>query len=194
MDSTLDFAAQLSSLGPVAFKVTLAALLGSLIGLERIWKRHPAGLRTNMVIAVASCLFTILSLSWFPMEGTSRDTARVAAQIVTGVGFLGAGALVQTKSSIRGMTTAATIWLVAAIGMAVGVGAFALAIFTTLLTIAGLVVLAPVSYHLEQRAKERQRQRQRRLADKNGKTPPDSPWAWREEDGEESENGDAAHH
>ena len=79
-------------------------------------------------------------------------------------------------------------------GMAVGVGAFALAIFTTLLTIAGLVVLAPVSYHLEQRAKARLRQRQRRLADKNGKTPPDSPWAWREEDGEESENGNADHH
>lgn len=192
MDQRLDFAAQFASLGPMAFKVALAALLGSLIGLERIWNRHPAGPRTNMVIAVASCLFTILSLDWFPMAGAARDTARVAAQIVTGVGFLGAGALVQTKSSIRGLTTAATIWLVAAIGMAVGVGAFVLAIFTTLLTITGLVLLAPVSYHLEQRAKERLRQR--RLAEKNGQAPSDSPWAWREDEGEEGENGDSNHH
>jgi len=192
MNPQLGFAAQFSSLGPVAFKVTLAALLGSLIGLERIWNRHPAGLRTNMVISLASCLFTILSVDGFPIEGTTRDTARVAAQIVTGVGFLGAGALLQTKSSIRGLTTAATIWLVAAVGMAVGVGAFALAIFTTVLTIISLVALAPVSFHLEERAKERQRQRL--LSRKNGKLPPGSPWAWHEEDEEDDELGEAERH
>ncbi len=157
MDTSLDLIEQFRSLGLDALKVAVAALLGSLIGLERNWKRHPAGLRTNMLIAVASCLFTILSVEWFPMEGPSRDTARVAAQIVTGVGFLGAGALLQTKNSIRGLTTAATIWLVAAIGMAVGVGAFALAIFSTLLSLAGLIILAPISRRLEQRAAERQR-------------------------------------
>ncbi|WP_423224306.1 MgtC/SapB family protein [Candidatus Amarolinea aalborgensis] len=192
MNPHLGFAAQFSSLGPVAFKVTLAALLGSLIGLERIWNRHPAGLRTNMVISLASCLFTILSVDGFPMEGTTRDTARVAAQIVTGVGFLGAGALLQTKSSIRGLTTAATIWLVAAVGMAVGVGAFALAIFTTVLTIVSLVALAPVSFHLEERAKERQRLRL--LNRKNGKLPAGSPWAWHEEDEEDDELGEADRH
>ena len=90
------------------------------------------------------------------------------------------------------MTTAATIWLVAAVGMAVGVGAFALAIFTTLLTIVSLVVLAPVSFHLEERAKKRQRQRL--LSRKNGKLPAGSPWAWHEEDEEDDELGEADRH
>ncbi|MGD8473580.1 MAG: MgtC/SapB family protein, partial [Anaerolineae bacterium] len=96
----------------------MAAVLGAIVGVERLWTGHPAGLRTNMVIAVSSCLFTILSIEAFPLQGSAQDTARVAAQIVTGVGFLGAGALLQTKSHVRGLTTAATIWLVAALGMA----------------------------------------------------------------------------
>jgi putative Mg2+ transporter-C (MgtC) family protein len=102
-----------------AARVSLAALLGAIVGLERVAGGHPAGLRTNMVISVSSCLFTILSIEGFPLKGTSQDTSRVAAQIVTGVGFLGAGALLQSKGHVRGMTTAATIWLVAAIGMAI---------------------------------------------------------------------------
>jgi putative Mg2+ transporter-C (MgtC) family protein len=76
-----------------AAKLALAALLGAVVGLERVWGGHPAGLHTNMVICVSSCLFTILSIEGFPLRGSSQDTARVAAQIVTGVGFLGAGAL-----------------------------------------------------------------------------------------------------
>ncbi|NIV32338.1 MAG: MgtC/SapB family protein, partial [Anaerolineae bacterium] len=123
------------------------------VGLERLWTGHPAGLRTNMVIAVSSCLFTILSIEAFPLQGSAQDTARVAAGIVTGVGFLGAGALLQTKSHVRGLTTAATIWLVAALGMAVGTGAYLLALFTTFLTTVLLVVLRPVSARLERRAR-----------------------------------------
>ena len=143
-----------------AIKVSLAALLGAIVGLERVAGGHAAGLRTNMMIAISSCLFTILSIEGFPMQGSSQDTARVAAQIVTGVGFLGAGALLQTKKQIRGLTTAATIWLVAAIGMAVGTGAYFIAIFTTALSTVLLALLAPVSERLEQRAEEQRKMRQ----------------------------------
>jgi hypothetical protein len=97
-------------------KLTLAAVLGGIVGAERELNGHPAGLRTNILIAVSSCLFTILSINAFPLVGAAQDTARVAAQIVTGVGFLGAGAVIQTKKVVHGLTTAATIWMVAAVG------------------------------------------------------------------------------
>lgn len=130
-----------------AGQIALAALLGGIVGLERV--RHgPAGVRTNIIIAISSCLFTILSIHAFPLVGEGpRDTARVAAQIVTGVGFLGAGALIQRKSVVRGLTTAASIWLVAAIGMAVGAGVYFLAIFTALFATGVLVLLRPISHH-----------------------------------------------
>jgi putative Mg2+ transporter-C (MgtC) family protein len=156
-----------------AARVSLAALLGAIVGLERVAGGHPAGLRTNMVISVSSCLFTILSIEGFPLKGTSQDTSRVAAQIVTGVGFLGAGALLQSKGHVRGMTTAATIWLVAAIGMAVGTSAYFLAIFTTILTTVLLILLAPISSRLEHQAREKAKSLQAK-----GK-----------EEGEEAENG-----
>jgi putative Mg2+ transporter-C (MgtC) family protein len=116
-------------------------------------------LRTNIVIAISSCLFTILSIDGFPLRGSAQDTARIAAQIVTGVGFLGAGALMHSKRFVRGLTTAAAIWLVAAIGMAVGAGVYFLAIFTTLLSTILLVLLAPISERLEQRGQERMEMR-----------------------------------
>ena len=127
-------------------QVTLAAGLGGLIGLERESRGREAGFRTNMLIAIGSCLFTILSIDGFPLQDSAaKDTARIAAQIVTGVGFLGAGALFQTRNHVKGMTTAATIWLVAAIGMTVGVGAYGLAIFTSFLTFIILRLLRPIS-------------------------------------------------
>lgn len=127
-------------------KVTLAASLGGLIGLEREWRGREAGFRTNMLIAMGACLFTLISIHGFPLENSAaRDTGRVAAGIVTGIGFLGAGALFQTPHRIKGMTTAATIWLVAAIGMTVGVGAYVLAIFSSVLTFVILRLLKPVS-------------------------------------------------
>lgn len=143
-----------------AGQLTLAALLGGLIGLEREWTGHPAGLRTNILVALGACLFTLLSIEGFPLRGAAQDTARIAAQIVTGVGFLGAGALFQTRSQVKGLTTAATIWLVAAIGMAAGTGLFFLAIFTTVLAEVVLVVLKPISDRLpghRHRAEEAER-------------------------------------
>lgn len=142
--------------GEVAGKILLAAVLGGLFGLEREYRGREAGLRTNMMISIASCLFTHLGLEAFPFgEGIVRDPARVAAQIVSGVGFLGAGALLHHRNKVRGLTTAAAIWLVAAVGMAIGAGAYFSAIFTTLLALSVLVLLAPLSRALERRAKAR---------------------------------------
>jgi putative Mg2+ transporter-C (MgtC) family protein len=143
----------------LAMDIFLAGVLGGVIGLEREWHGHPAGLRTNMLVALGSCLFTILSIEGFPLRGTAQDSARIAAQIVTGIGFLGAGALFHNKSNIRGMTTAATIWLVAAIGMAVGASMYFIAVITTLMTAVVLVVLRPLSTRLSGR---RRRQRQQK--------------------------------
>jgi putative Mg2+ transporter-C (MgtC) family protein len=112
-----------------------------------------------LVIATSSCLFTILSIEGFPLRGSAQDTARVAAGIVTGVGFLGAGVVLQSRKHIRGLTTAATIWLVAAIGMAVGTGLYFLAAFTTALSTIMVVFLAPLSHRLEQRVREQQETR-----------------------------------
>ena len=134
-----------------AGRITMAAVLGGLIGLEREWTAHAAGLRTTMLVAVGSCLFTILSIEGFPVKGTAQDTARIAAQIVSGIGFLGAGALFQSKSHVKGMTTAATIWLVAAIGMATGTGMYFIAVFTTIMAAVVLVVLKPIGDRLARR-------------------------------------------
>jgi putative Mg2+ transporter-C (MgtC) family protein len=140
-----------------AGQITLAALLGGIIGIEREWRGRPAGFRTNILISLGACLFTILSIEGFPVKGNAQDTARVAAQVVSGVGFLGAGALLQTRNKTKGMTTAATIWLVAAIGMAVGVGAYFLAVFTTLLTTVVLQLLRPVSKLVEEEGRMHKR-------------------------------------
>lgn len=127
-----------------AAQVLLAAVLGGIIGVEREFAGRSAGIRTNMIIALASCLFTILSIQGFPLVGAAQDTARVAAQVVSGVGFIGAGTLIYRKDKVRGLTTAATIWLVAAVGMAVGAGIYFLAVFSSLLAMLILQGLRPV--------------------------------------------------
>ena len=127
-------------------QVLIAALLGGLIGIEREWRGRDAGLRTNMLIAMGACLFTSISIKGFPLQGSSaKDTARLAAQVVTGIGFLGAGAIIQTRGHAKGMTTAATIWIVAAIGVAVGVEAYGLGAFASVITVLILRFLRPVS-------------------------------------------------
>ncbi|GAC1561995.1 MAG: hypothetical protein NVS2B7_36170 [Herpetosiphon sp.] len=137
----------------MAGQVVLAAVLGVIIGMEREWFGHPAGIRTNGLVAVGSCVFTLLSIIGFPVHGATQDTGRVAAQIVSGIGFLGAGVVLHTKDRVVGVTTAATIWLVAAVGMAVGAGLLFLAAFTTLFCTAFLLVLRPISERLERRAR-----------------------------------------
>jgi putative Mg2+ transporter-C (MgtC) family protein len=132
-----------------AWRLLLAAGLGAALGLEREYRQKPAGLRTNILIAVGSALFTILSLE---MTRGIGDTSRVAGQIVTGIGFLGGGAILRHGDTVEGMTTAATIWVNSAIGVAAGMGQFALAAFATALTLVVLAVLPPIEIYFERRA------------------------------------------
>src|SRR5262252_4746948 len=113
-------------------RLTLAAFLGGIIGLERELKRKPAGLRTNMFICFGSAMFTILSTELASAWGIG-DHTRIAAQIIPGIGFIGAGSILHDKGGVSGITTAATIFVVASIGMAVGGGLYVMAIFSTML-------------------------------------------------------------
>jgi putative Mg2+ transporter-C (MgtC) family protein len=125
--------------------ILLATGCGVVIGIERQIMHKPAGLRTNVLICVGAAVFTIISRQ---MAGGQEPITRIAAQIVTGVGFLGAGAVIQDRGGIHGLTTAATIWLVASIGMACGARMYYLAITTTVLAILVLVGLGQVDKYL----------------------------------------------
>jgi putative Mg2+ transporter-C (MgtC) family protein len=137
--------------------------VGLAIGTEREYHGHPAGIRTMALIAVGSCMFTALALE--PVFGLRVDPTRIAAQIVTGVGFLGAGSIMRQGEAVRGLTTAASIWVAASLGMAVGFGYFLIAIFTAALVIVTLIAIRP----LEQRFFKGRRNR--RLTDPH----PDEP-------------------
>jgi putative Mg2+ transporter-C (MgtC) family protein len=131
------------------WRLLLSAGLGAALGLEREYRRKPAGLRTNILIAIGSALFTILSIA---MTVATGDPSRVAGQIVTGIGFLGGGAILRNRDTVHGMTTAATIWVNAAIGVACGTGQFALAAVTTAMTLVVLALLPPIEIYFERRA------------------------------------------
>jgi len=118
-----------------------AIILGGAVGLERELHRKPAGLRTNVLICVGAALFTQLSPA---IAGAVGDPGRIAAQIVSGVGFIGAGTIIHGRGNITGLTSAATIWLVAAIGMALGAGAILEAVGTTVLVVLVLAGLGRV--------------------------------------------------
>jgi putative Mg2+ transporter-C (MgtC) family protein len=120
-------------------RLTLAAVLGGIIGLERELKRKPAGLRTNMFICFGSAMFTILSADLASDWG--GDHTRIAAQIIPGIGFIGAGSILHAKGSVSGLTTAATLFVVASIGMACGGGLYLPAIFATMLIYLALHLL-----------------------------------------------------
>jgi putative Mg2+ transporter-C (MgtC) family protein len=119
-----------------AFRLIVAAALGALIGLEREIHDHPAGMRTHLLVSLGSAGFTVLSIAAFPAPGA--DPARIAAQIVTGIGFLGAGAILKEGATIRGLTTAASLWATAAVGMAAGAGAWVTATSITVIVIVSL--------------------------------------------------------
>lgn len=132
----------------ITVKLLLAALAGGLVGLEREKHGRPAGLRTNLLVAVGSCVMMIVSEAFalkygpFDAETTLRlDPARVAAQIVTGIGFIGAGVILKEGATVRGLTTAASLWTVAGLGMAFGMGFFSLGAIATLLVLISLTLL-----------------------------------------------------
>lgn len=134
--------------GVAALRLGLAALAGGAVGLEREMRRQTAGLRTHILIAVGAALLTLLSI-WMPQVfGLNvSDPTRIAAQIVSGIGFLGAGAIVKSGSNTKGLTTAASIWGVAALGMAIGAGMIVPSLIALGFILVTLTILEPVEKH-----------------------------------------------
>jgi putative Mg2+ transporter-C (MgtC) family protein len=151
------------SLAELALRIGLAAGLGAAIGLERELREREAGLRTHLLVSLGAALFTLVSAyGWSDWrfstpEGIVFDPTRIAAQIVTGVGFLGAGAIIRQGLTVRGLTTAATLWAVAAIGMAVGAGYYSAAILTTAVVLISLWPLRILAFKIFTRLRPEER-------------------------------------
>jgi putative Mg2+ transporter-C (MgtC) family protein len=144
-------------------RLALAAALGGAIGFERELREREAGFRTHMLVSLGSALFTIVSAYGFHEFLTSgdqvvrSDPTRIAAQIVTGIGFLGAGAIIRQGVSVRGLTTAATLWVSAAIGMAAGAGYYSGAVIGTVVTLIALWPLRILGYRVFERLRPEER-------------------------------------
>lgn len=133
-------------------KVLLSALLGGLIGLEREWSGKPAGFRTQMLVSAGATLFTLVSYHMPTLDiKDNSDVTRVASNIVTGIGFIGAGLIFRNQQNIHGLTTAAAVWTAGAIGMAVGIGDYQVAIETTVIVLIILVILHFIEKRFESR-------------------------------------------
>jgi putative Mg2+ transporter-C (MgtC) family protein len=135
MNADLTLATQLD----LALRLTVGLILGALIGFERELHRQPAGFRTHSLVSLGAALFTVVSA--FGFGGDMVDPTRIAAQIVSGIGFIGAGTILQYRGHIRGLTTAASLWSVAAIGTAAGAGLYVVAVVGTVLILVILSVL-----------------------------------------------------
>jgi putative Mg2+ transporter-C (MgtC) family protein len=129
-------------------RLLVAAILGGVIGLERQLRHKPAGLRTNMFICFGAAMFTVLSRE---LAGVESDSARIAAQIIPGIGFIGAGSILHSRGSVTGLTTAATLFVVASVGMAAGGGLYITAIFATALMLVALALLGRMESRWELR-------------------------------------------
>jgi putative Mg2+ transporter-C (MgtC) family protein len=143
--------------------IILAVVFGAVIGIEREFHGKAAGLRTNILICLGAAVFTIISRQM--ATGNEGSFTRISAQIVTGVGFLGAGAIIQDRGGVHGLTTAATIWLVASIGMACGARCYQLAFITTVIAILVLLGLARLAKPLERYHDKKQ---EKNMPDDNG--------------------------
>ncbi len=146
-------------LSTIVLRLLVALLLGAAVGLERERQERAAGLRTVTLVSLGSALFMILSSHGFFAEtqgpaGTRFDPSRLAAQVVSGIGFLGAGAILLRRNVVRGLTTAATIWAVAAIGLSAGAGLLLPAVITTVMMLFVLMVLKPLEIRLFRRHSE----------------------------------------
>lgn len=132
--------------GELATRVLIAAAVGGFIGLERELRDQPAGLRTHILVGLGSCLFTVVGAFGFQhfAVGTSSDVTRVASQIVVGIGFLGGGTILREGSTVKGLTTAASLWVTAAVGLAIGIGMYYVAGITALVAVVSLALLKPL--------------------------------------------------
>lgn len=149
MELTLNPTLSLEAQVELAVRLTAGLALGAIIGFERELHRQPAGFRTHSLVALGASLFAIVS--GYGFGGDNADPTRIAAQIVSGIGFIGAGTILQYRGHIRGLTTAASLWAVAAVGMATGTGLYMLAVVGTVLI---LVVLALLD-RIEEMARRR---------------------------------------
>jgi putative Mg2+ transporter-C (MgtC) family protein len=144
MDRALQ-ASTASTVGAVLQRLIVAAALGGAIGVEREMKHRPAGLRTNMFMCFGAAMYTMLSAL---LAGNGSDQTRIAAQIIAGIGFIGAGSILHSRGGVQGVTTAATIFVVAAIGMCAGAGLMFPASMATVLVIFGLLILGILEQHV----------------------------------------------
>ena len=165
------------STGEALLRLLIAAGLGGAIGLERELRDHEAGFRTHLLVALGACVFTLVSAyAWTDWtfstpSGVVFDPTRIAAQIVTGIGFLGAGAIIVRGISVRGLTTAATLWVVAAIGMAAGTGYYEVAIGAAALVLVSLGPLKLISTRIVARVRPEEAELGIRLAPGGGAPP-----------------------
>ena len=145
--------------GEVLLRVVLAGVLGGALGAEREIREREAGLRTHMLVSIGAALFTLVSAYGFSdfhfsnASGITYDPTRIAAQVVTGIGFLGAGAIIRQGLSVRGLTTAASLWVVAAIGLATGAGYYSAALVTTVVVLVSLWPLRILAFRLFERVR-----------------------------------------
>lgn len=136
----------------VAARLLLAAFLGAIIGIEREIKKRAAGFRTHIIVSVGACLIMLIGIDGFEeLYGKSWDASRLAGQVISGIGFLGAGTILQKKDAVLGLTTAATLWLSAAIGLAVGIGYYEGAIIATIICLVTLVLLKTFSDYVNKK-------------------------------------------
>jgi putative Mg2+ transporter-C (MgtC) family protein len=133
----------------LALRLTVGVVLGAIVGLEREMNRQPAGFRTHSVVALGSALFTVVSA--YAFTGTATDPTRIAAQVVSGIGFIGAGTILQSRGQVRGLTTAASLWSVAGIGMAAGAGLYGVAVVGTALMLIILAILDRLEIYARRR-------------------------------------------
>lgn len=160
--ATVDMIAGLPLEADLVARLVLAAVLGAVVGSEREIHGHPAGMRTHLLVSLGSGLFTVVSIHGFlgvldPAIQAPVDPSRVAAQIVTGIGFLGAGAILKDGLTIRGLTTAASLWVTAAIGLAAGAGEAALSVLVTVIAFVSLWPLNAIAERLHGQVRQRGR-------------------------------------
>ena len=142
------------NIGNMTLRLLLAVALGGIIGIERETSHKPAGLRTNILICVSSAMMMIVAELFSGKDGGGQEAMRVAAGVITGVGFLGAGAIMQARGTVHGLTTASVIWAVAGLGLAVGAGYYLISIVFTVMVVLILVLLRKIEQILLKRSEK----------------------------------------